>query len=102
MSHEGNDKIIDNKRDNGKVGKANIIGLDHGGLIDLDQKPEPLTLTLEQMLLKRVQKVEEDAARMMKTFADLVPVLDAIIEAQKIVEGQLKPLLKNDGPRKIQ
>ena len=80
MSHEGNDEIIDNGRDNG----------------------EPLTLTLEQMLLKRVQKVEEDAARMMKTFADLVPVLDAIIESQKIVEGQLKPLLKNDGPRTIQ
>ena len=39
---------------------------------------------------------------MMKTFADLVPVLDAIIESQKIVEGQLKPLLKNDGPRTIQ
>tara|TARA_R110000744_G_scaffold200786_2_gene319897 strand:- start:392 stop:571 length:180 start_codon:yes stop_codon:yes gene_type:complete len=47
----------------------------------------------------RIKYLEDEYMLMKKTFADLVPVLDAIIESQKNLEASIKPLL---GPKIIQ
>jgi hypothetical protein len=48
----------------------------------------------------RVKYLEDEYMIMKKTFGDLVPVLDAIIESQKTLEEIVKPLM--NGPRIIQ
>jgi hypothetical protein len=50
-------------------------------------------------VITRLVHLEDEYAQIKKTFADLVPVLDAIIESQRNLESAIKPML---GPQIIQ
>jgi hypothetical protein len=82
-------------RDKGKVNRPNQIGIFEDGEIKWVDKPTETVVQLEA----RVKYLEDEYMHLKKAFADLVPVLDAIIEQQKTLESIVKPLC---GPQIIQ
>jgi hypothetical protein len=68
---------------------------------EMGEHGSPWWVKAPDTLLSRVKYLEDEYTIIKKTFADLVPVLDAIIESQKMVEGQLKFLMKPENKPRI-
>ncbi|MBC8555294.1 MAG: hypothetical protein H8D23_37245 [Candidatus Brocadiales bacterium] len=74
----------------------NEIGVIEDGRMVWKPKPTPKSIAA---MADRIEHLEDEYKHIRKSFADLVPVLDAIISSQQTQEQAIKDIVKRDKER---